>query len=318
MDILKEIEKQITSIKVEDNSVYLDQIYNHIDRAEKYYLQGQVDEHYYNDVIYRTNQAFEGALKEAYKVLAAKTEEELQKTTPYKIENHFKDNSIFRERVLQLFENYRQEWRNKSTHDYKLIFDENEAFIALTNVSSFVHLLLKQIQEKLAFNNEQKRLQLEQEKLKELKQTILAKGETIAEKAVKVVTEFIGRNEFITAKSELLEIEILGMLHGFISMANEELIISREPKIIFNNKHLRPDFLIEYKGEKVIIEVKRRFEKQKLKETIEQLLDYLEATNIKDGIIYYVKTVEGKPIASIDKQIFTRNDNTYNLYIITT
>lgn len=318
MDILKEIEKQITSIKVEDNSVYLDQIYNHIDRAEKYYLQGQVDEHYYNDVIYRTNQAFEGALKEAYKVLAAKTEEELQKTTPYKIENHFKDNSIFRERVLQLFENYRQEWRNKSTHDYKLIFDENEAFIALTNVSSFVHLLLKQIQEKLAFNNEQKRLQLEQEKLKELKQTILAKGETIAEKAVKVVTEFIGRNEFITAKSELLEIEILGMLHGFISMANEELIISREPIIIFNNKHLRPDFLIEYEGEKVIIEVKRRFEKQKLKETIEQLLDYLEATNIKDGIIYYVKTVEGKPIASIDKQIFTRNENTYNLYIITT
>lgn len=317
MDILKGIETQITSIKVEDNSVYLDQIYNHIDRAEKYYLQGQTDEHYFNDVIYRSNQAFEGALKEAYKVLANKTEDELHKTTPYKIENHFRDNSIFRDRVLQLFENYRQEWRNKSTHDYKLIFDENEAFLALTSVSSFVHLLLKQIQEKLAFNNEQKRLLLQQDKLKEIQQTILAKGETLAEKVVKVVSEFVERNEFVISQS-VLEIEILGMLHGFLSMANEDLQIAREPKLEINNKHLRPDFVIEYSDEKIVLEVKRRFEQQKLKEATEQLIDYLEATGTTDGIIYFVKTVEGKPVVSIDRQEHLRDGKKYIAFIITT
>lgn len=318
MDILKEIEKQITSIKVEDNSIYLDQIYNHIDRAEKYYFQGQTDEHYFNDVIYRANQAYEGALKEAYKVLASKTDEELQKTTPHKIETHFKDNLIFRERVLQLFENYRQEWRNKSAHDHKLIFDENEAFIALTNVSSFVHLLLKQIKEKLAFNNEQKRLQKETEKLKEIQKTILAKGEPLVEKVVKVISEFVERNEFITSNGMITEIEILGMLHGFLSMANEDLIISREPKVTFNNKHLRPDFLIDDEQEKIVIEVKRRFEKHRLNEATEQLLDYLEATEIGNGILYFVKTVEGKPIVSIDRQVLNRNQKDYNVYIITT
>lgn len=318
MDILEEIEKQITSIKVEDNSIYLDLIYNHIERAEKYYLQGQTDEHYFNDVIYRSNQAFEGALKEAYKVLASKTEEELQKTTPYKIENHFKENSIFRDRVLQLFENYRQEWRNKSTHDYKLIFDENEAFIALTSVSSFVHLLLKQIQEKLAFNNEQKRLQSEQDKLKELKETILAKGDTLAEKVVEVLQEFVERNEFINSRSEILEVEVLGMIHGFLSMANEDLKIEREPKIGINNKQLRPDFVIDYAKEKIVLEVKRRFQRHKLKDSTEQLIDYLEATKTTDGIIYFVETVGGKPIASVDKQEVKRGKINYNVYIITT
>lgn len=318
MDILREIEKQITSIKVEDNSIYLTQIYNHIDRAEKYYFQGQNDEHYFNDVIYRANQAYEGALKEAYKILASKTDEELQKTTPHKIEIHFKDNLIFRERVLQLFENYRQEWRNKSTHDHKLIFDENEAFIALTNVSSFVHLLLKQIKEKLAFNNEQKKLQNETDKLKEIKKTILAKDEPLAEKVVKVISEFVERNEFITSSGIITEIEVWGMLHGFLSMANEDLIISRDTKLFFNNQHLRPDFIIEDEEEKVIIEVKRRFEKHRLNEAIEQLINYLEATEIESGILYFIKTVDGKPVVSIDRKIINRNEKKYNVFIITT
>src|SRR4051812_20660025 len=118
MDVLQAIEMQIQGIQAEDNSTYLIQIYTHIQRAELYFKQGETDEQYFNDVIYRSNQAYEGALREAYKVLAAKPEEELNRTTLNKIEMHFRDNNIFRERVLQLFENYRREWRNKSTHDY--------------------------------------------------------------------------------------------------------------------------------------------------------------------------------------------------------
>lgn len=315
MDILKEIAKQIESIRTGDDSVYLDQIFNHIDRAEKYYLQGHTDEHYFNDVIYRSNQAYEGALKEAYKILADKTEGDLHNTNPFKIEKYFKENLIFRARVLQLFENYRQEWRNKSTHDYKLVFDENEAFIALTSVSSFVHLLLKQIQEKLAFKNEQKRLENQEEELKKLKEKISLREESLAEKIVNIIKEFIERNEYIV-KSNLLEVEILGMLHGFLSMADEDLEILREPKI--NDRNIRPDFLISYADDKIILEVKRMFERNRLNDSIEQVIMYLEATGLSDGIVYYVQTVGGKPIANLETRKIERNNKKYNIYLITT
>ena len=72
MDTLKEIKLQINSIKKVDSSNYLDSIFTHVDRAEFYYKQGKIDTNFFNDVIYRSNQAYEGALKESYKVLAGK------------------------------------------------------------------------------------------------------------------------------------------------------------------------------------------------------------------------------------------------------
>ena len=79
MDILKEIEKQINSIKEIDSSSYLDSILTHIQRAESYYQLGKGDSNYFNDVIYRSNQGYEGALKESYKVLANKNHEDVKK-----------------------------------------------------------------------------------------------------------------------------------------------------------------------------------------------------------------------------------------------
>ena len=153
---------------------------------------------------------------------------------------------------------------------------------------------------------------------KEIQKTISAKGEPLVEKVVKAISEFVERNEFITSNGMISEIEVLGMLHGFLSMANEDLNISREPKLAFNYKDLRPDFVIDYEQEKIVIEVKRRFEKHRLKEATEQLLDYLEATDTVNGILYFVKTVEGKPVVSVDKQTVKRNEKDYNIYIITT
>lgn len=50
MDILKEIELQINSIKKVDSSNYLGSIFTHIDRAEFYYKQGKIDKDFFNDV----------------------------------------------------------------------------------------------------------------------------------------------------------------------------------------------------------------------------------------------------------------------------
>lgn len=319
MDILREIDEQIKRIKKEDSSNYLDSIYNHLQRAEYYYKQGNKDQHFFNDVIYRANQAYEGALKEAFKVLANKTDADLMKSTPNLIEKHFKENSVFKDRVLQLFENYRQEWRNKSTHDYKLIFDESEAFIALTSVSSFVHLLLKQIQEAIAFLSEKKKLIEEKEKLLELKEIISSKTVSLPDKLFNLIGKFAQNNNFFNHGRETNEAQLMGMLHGFFTTATPDLIVKSEPTVKFRGTMLRPDFIFELGEEKVLMEIKRHFRKEHLQTNLNQVATYLEATGIKIAILYFISYSEEKDNnVKVDEHGLIVGDSFYKIYIVTT
>jgi len=101
------------------------------------------------DVIFRCNQAFEGSIKEAYRVLAGK---DPKPKTPAEIEQFLASGNLLRKKVLDQFTNYRKEWRNPSTHDYTLDFDEDEALIAIVSVTVFAIVLSDQIDSKLAFN----------------------------------------------------------------------------------------------------------------------------------------------------------------------
>lgn len=321
MDILKEIELQVNSIKKVDSSTYLDSIFTHIDRAEFYYLQGKTDTNYFNDVIYRSNQAYEGALKESYKVLADKTQEEVIRKTPNDIEKFFETNNIFRERVLQLFKNYRQEWRNKSTHDYKLFFDENEAFIAMTSVTSFVHLLLKQIQEKIAFNTQQKKLEEEKEIAERIKKIAVAKDKKPADKLVDMIIEFSKQNsqQIFENTQNIREIEIIGLFHAYIESAGKSITTQREPKFNVDSRDIRPDFLIEIDEEPIILEFKRmKAMGSHIQNTINQVLIYMQATNIFSGIIYYPNFNEPNPEPKVTTTEVMLNDKKYEITTVTT
>ena len=321
MDILKEISQQVSSIKKVDNSTYLDSIFTHIDRAEFYYLQGKTDTNYFNDVIYRSNQAYEGALKESYKVLADKSQEEVIKQTPNDIEIFFEKNNIFRERVLQLFKNYRQEWRNKSTHDYKLFFDENEAFMAMTSVTSFVHLLLKQIQEKIAFNTQQKKLEEEKEIIENIKTIAISKDKLVADKLVEIIIEFSKQNSqhIFENTQNISETEIMGLFHAYIESAGETIMAEREPKLAFGVKNLRPDFLIAIDKEPIILEFKRTKSKITFTENdINQVITYLTLTNTYSGVLYYANFNEPNPKPEISKTEVILNDKKYEIITIIT
>jgi hypothetical protein len=99
---------------------------SHIDAGVRHLVRGQKepDETLFTDVIFRCNQAFEGSIKEAYRVLAGK---DPQRTTPAEIEKFLTSANLLRKKVLDQFTTYRREWRNPSTHDYTLDFDEDEA-----------------------------------------------------------------------------------------------------------------------------------------------------------------------------------------------
>lgn len=316
MDILKEIEQQIKSIKKTDSSSYLDSIFTHIDRAELYYSKGKNDSDFFNDVIYRSNQAYEGALKESYKVLAEKNQEEVSNKSPNEIENYFETNNVFRERVLQLFKNYRREWRNKSTHDYKLFFDENEAFIALTSVTSFVHLLLKQIQEKAAYLDLQKKLEDEKVSIENVEKLLL-ENKNPKEKLLDIITEFSNQyGKRIFENKNTSEFEIIGLFHAYIESL-KSVKATREPK--FENTNARPDFLIEIDNSLMILEFKRYKASGSIIHNVEnQILNYLEAANLSDGIVYFTNFKEEKPIPKIENRIIFANDDTYFITSIIT
>lgn len=120
----------------------------HLDRGE-----ASRDETAFTDAILRCNHAFEGSVKEAYRVLAG---QEPKNKTPAHIEAYMKENDVLRAKVLAQFENYRKEWRNPSTHNYLLDFDGNEALLAIVSVTVFAVVLCDQIRGKLAFDSANK------------------------------------------------------------------------------------------------------------------------------------------------------------------
>jgi hypothetical protein len=85
----------------------------HIDAANRHFTRGQSDqdETAFTDAIYRCNQAFEGSIKEAYRVLAQK---DPSRETVNAIEEYLSKNDVLRPRILVQLKNYRQEWRGVS------------------------------------------------------------------------------------------------------------------------------------------------------------------------------------------------------------
>lgn len=313
MDVFKNIKKQVEHIKSEGHSPYLDLILNHLERAEIYYEKGSSDEHYYNDVVYRTNQAFEGALKEAYKVLGGKSDEQVSKTTPNNIEKYLKDNQVFKERILKLFENYRQEWRNKSTHDYKLVMDENEAFLALINVNSFVHMLLKQIQEKIAYESEFVKPTKRSQKGKN--QEILEnKSEKFEDRILKLLRNFT--EDIETERDKMSEAQIAGRLNAFLTKASTSLKVYREPSFSIGNSTIRPDFILEYESDRLIVEIKMRPRVGSWRVDVNQLLNYMVASQTSIGILYFATMNTKEDKIQVDTNIFRIGKDELTIYII--
>jgi hypothetical protein len=71
--------------------------------------------------------------------------------TPHKIEEYLEKQNVIRPRALKQLTRYREDYRNPSTHDYKLDFNEDEALLAIVSVCAFTKLLVNQISGKVAY-----------------------------------------------------------------------------------------------------------------------------------------------------------------------
>jgi hypothetical protein len=147
MDVVLLLEGAIAKLEAGEYSIGLNAILRHVKSAIRHLERDKMeDPDSCTDVIFRMNQAYEGSLKEAYRVLAGKDPSVL---TPHQIEQYLESHKVVRPRVLVQLSRYRQDFRNPSTHDYKLDFDADEALIAILSVCAFAILLTDQIRSRI-------------------------------------------------------------------------------------------------------------------------------------------------------------------------
>ena len=288
MDLVSEIREKLKALESDSSFDGISAAIRHIEVAERHLKRARYEneEDFFNDVIYRTNQSFEGMLKEAYTVLTGR---DGTKLSSYQIEQHLLDQKVFTPRVLDIFTNYRQNWRNPSTHDHKLLFSEQEAFLAIVNISAFAIILLDQIIESVNFKRELEKVERNEETIK--KEIKDYKNLRFDEQLISLITAF---NNYIKSSEmnlgEIKEIEILGRLQGFLSSLDDSIKIIREP-IISQEKHYRADLVLKKGNEEVIVELKRAWKKGLgFYRALDQMQAYLESGDFNRGILYFYPT----------------------------
>lgn len=291
MDLVDTLRKKIDVLDKGDYVPGLKAVLLHIETAFRHLSRGQEtdEDTAFTDAIYRTNQAFEGSIKEAYCVLAG---QDPAKRRPFDIENYLEQNSIFRSRVLSQLTTYRTEWRNPSAHDYKLDFDESEAFLAIVSVSAFACLLLDQIAERLAYTKSQAEAEAQKVALTaSLAQTINA---DLLVRVTDLLTQFCAMNVPSSASiNRQSEAQVVGALHGFLSSAASELEVHTEARLD-SAKPFRADLLVIRGDERLIIEIKRHFSRKSYASAIAQVAHYLHIGGLKSGILLFLPEVPGE------------------------
>lgn len=282
MNLLEIVREDVEGLPAGPHVEGLRSVIRHVSAAEAHLTRGrdQKDDSAFTDAIYRSNQAFEGSIKEAYRILADK---DPSRASIFTIENYLQRNRIFRDRVLAQFKNYRTEWRNPSTHDYNLDFDEDEALLAIVSVSAFAKLLVDQISERLAFNavkddiaeNPLPEIRVPSSNLVDrVTSLLLAFGQTYARSSQNVSFE--------------TEAQIVGALVAFMSSSDRHLELRVEHAISASGRKLRVDLLVQLGQAKVVVEIKRSALTTIQESHISQILSYVAAAGAVGGVLFYV------------------------------
>ena len=305
MDLLELIKKKSDYFSDTEEDQGISSVVSHIEIAERHYESGKNgDDYLFNDVIYRCNQAFEGSLKEAYRII---TSNDPDKLTTHKIEKHFEQNNVLRERVLKIFTNYRTEWRNKSTHDYKLYFSEQEAFLAIVSITAFISILLDQMIEKRAYDKETTEIETGN-----LKKISIKKGASLVDGTIELLKSFsktIPKKISGATVPRITEREIMGSLTAYVNELASDIQASPEYSIVGKDGtgRYQADFLFAKEKEKLLIEIKgySGFSKRQLSDGSDQLSAYMAASGIENGILYIppIATNSEMHVSHIEKMV---------------
>jgi len=285
MDLVASLRKQIDLLPSGPYKPGLEAVLLHIETGFRHRQRGidTGDDTAFTDAIYRANQAFEGSVKEAYRVLA---DQDPERKRPADIESYFDKNSVFKSRVLNQFTTYRKEWRNPSTHDYKLEFDQSEALLAIVTVAAFASMVLDQIAEKISFAQAQAESASQREvvaaKLNRLD------SDNLQTRVTALLKEFCsGHIPRSVDSAPLTEAQLIGALHGFLASVAAELAVDAEFKLS-KDRPFRADLVIRRDEERVLIELKRKYHHAAYHNSIAQVEHYMLIGEIRSAVLLFV------------------------------
>lgn len=196
---------------------------------------------------------------------------------------------VFRARVLKQFTNYRTEWRNPSTHDYKLDFDEREAFLAIVSVAAFACLLLDEISERLSFLRSRAATESQRESIR---RRISPSDTDLVSGFIRAIQEFALHYQPVSASSRETETQIIGALHGFLATALPDVQVITEPQLD-PDRPFRADLLVQRGDETIVVEVKRRFSRTNYQSALVQVEHYMMLGNVKNGVLLFLPDKAG-------------------------
>ncbi len=290
MNLLEEIERRISSLGDGEYLPGLKAVSRHIGAGFQHLRrgQGEGDSTAFLDCVYRANQAFEGSVKEGYRVLAGKNP---SKKTLFEIESFLESKSILSERVLQQFTRYRKEWRNPSTHDYTLEFDESEALLALVSVSAFCYVLLDQVAAELGYTRVVSNKSEWIETIEKRQGSLPLPEKALQGRLVDLLIDFAESPALTslavgTVMMRAPEAMFTGALAGFLESAEPGFKIEAEARLEHGNYRYRPDILVSDGKTSVVIEVKGLASQAAVDDGIQQVKKYLEVETIDAGILF--------------------------------
>lgn len=313
MDIINSLKGKVDTLNSMDATIELDNIIVHINRANEYFSTGKIenDEHYFTDVIYRCNQAFEGCSRLSYKLFADKDERQLKKAKAHEIEDYLNKNKILNSRVYPLFKSYRENWRNASSHDFNLLFSEDEAFVAISSVVSFAYVLFGQMIIKVAHN-------LEADKLKNTDKVDTSNfndSNQFHDSVSKSIREYfmtVGNfeNSGRKLKNDYMadgEYKMVGALSAYLESKYGIGKVSTEISLGSTHRY-RPDIVIQVGNYKIVIEVKAKRINDN-HSAIEQLRRYADVDSaISSGMsIFYFRVSKKMNITYDRTTVKTKN-----------
>lgn len=304
MNLLEEIEHRISSLGEGEYLPGLKSVSLHIDVGFRHLRRGQCDgdSTAFLDCVYRANQAFEGSVKEGYRVLAGK---DPSKERLYDIELFLENQAILSKRVLQQFTRYRKEWRNPSTHDYTLEFDESEALLALVSVSAFCYVLLDQIATKLGYTRVVNNISEWIGTIEKRQGSLPLPEKALQGRLVDLLIDFaesqaltsLARGSTIMTVPEAM---FTGALAGFLESAEPGFKIEAEVSLEHGNYRYRPDILVSDGKTTVVIEVKGLASRTAVDGGIQQVKAYLESRTIDAGILLLFPNRREVAVAEIE------------------
>ncbi|HEE9764887.1 TPA: hypothetical protein R8F97_005894 [Pseudomonas putida] len=311
MDIIASLRVKIEKAGAGSHEPGLMAMLAHIQVAYKHLRRGQkdADDSAFTDAVYRTNQAFEGGLKEAYGVLA---KEDHEKTRIFEIEQFFGRSNVFRKRVLDQFTNYRQEWRNPSAHDHKLDFTESEAFLAIVSVTAFSCLLVDEMALQLARDREEAAAKLW---VQSVGNNLSFAGEDLLYEVSESLKLYFSHRSEKELESNSHS-QWLGSVAGFLSAMFPKAEVLSEAQICGKDRKIVADVLIRGGGQSVIVQVKNRINIRTYKSLLVQLESVIASAGYRDGIVFYLpEMITSNGIFEVDRNF---NDGEGRLKVLST